>query len=200
VLFDAPISAKFSVPVDSNSYQRSLLVTDQDSAVVTGHFNFQNLLNPVFKPQARWKSNSNYHLRLILSRVTDLWQRAFLDTVIIQEFSTQDLANLGEMAGQVNSPSHGAVQALVEVNPLRGNQTYRALTDIEQNYQLEYLPEGNYLVKSILDLNRNGQWDKGAAITWEFSEPFFFRSDTIKIRKRWTTQGVNFDFNFQESE
>lgn len=200
VLFDSPIISKFSVPVDSNSYRKSLLLTDQDSSVVTGRFNFQNLLKPVFKPQVWLKSNAKYHLRLTLSSLTDLWQRSFLDTIIIQEFTTQDLANLGEMAGQVTSPYHGPVQAIVEVNPLRGTQVYQAVTGSNQNYQLEYLPEGNFLVKSILDLNRNGQWDKGAAAIWEFSEPFFFRPDTVKIRKRWTTQGIIFDFNFQETE
>jgi len=200
VLFDSPVIIKFSVPVDSNSYKKSLQLTDQDSSVIPGHFNFKDLGKPVFKPKLSLKSNTSYHLRLDLSSLKDLWQRSFLDTVIVQEFTIQDLANLGEMSGQVTSRYHGQIQAIVEVSSLRGNQVYQAVTGSDQNYRLEYLPEGNFLVKSILDLNRNGRWDKGAAKSWEFSEPFFFRPDTIKIRKRWTTDGINFDFNFQESE
>jgi hypothetical protein len=200
VLFDAPVIAKFSVPVDSNSYKKSLQLTDQDSTIISGHFDFKDLYKPVFKPQFSLKSNTSYHIRLNLSSLRDLWQRSFLDTVIIQEFTVQDLANLGEMSGQVTSGYHGQIQAIVEVSPLRGNQVYQALTNSDQNYQLQYLPEGNFLVKSILDLNRNGRWDKGAAAIWEFSEPFFFRPDTIKIRRRWTTEGINIDFNFQGTE
>lgn len=200
VPFSAPIVAIFSVPIDSVSYKMSFSLLAPDSSQIAGRFDFQNVLSPVFFPAENLKSNTTYQIRLALSTLKDWWQRSFTDTLIQQEFTTQDLANLGEIAGRVRSTEYQDLQAIIEAHPVRGNQVFRTFSRPDQSYQLDYLPDGQYLLQAIIDRNRNGRWDKGATMPWQFAEPFLVKTDTVRVRKRWTTQGIDLEFNFVESE
>jgi hypothetical protein len=81
--------------------------------------------------------------------------------------------------------------------PFQGTRQFEKTTNIEDGYQLDNLPGGNYRILAIIDLNMNDTWDKGGTNPWKFAEPFIFKSDTIRVRKRWTTQGINCEFTFR---
>lgn len=200
VPFSIPIVAVFSVPIDSVSYKKSFTLFAPDSSQLAGRFDFQNVLSPCFFPAENLKSNTTYQIQLALFTLKDWWQRSFADTLIRQEFTTQDLNNLGEIAGMVHSTEYQDIQAIIEAYPLRGNQVFRTFSRPDRSYQLDDLPDGLYLLKAIIDRNRNGLWDKGTTVPWQFAEPFLFKADTIRVRKRWTTQGIDLEFNFLESE
>ncbi len=200
VPFSAAIIAIFSVPIDSVSFKKSFTLLAPDSSQLAGRFDFQNVLSPVFFPTENLKSNTTYQIQLALSTLKDWWQRSFADTLIRQEFTTQDLANLGEIAGMVHSNEYQDIQAIIEAHPVRGKQVFRTFSRPDQSYQLDYLPDGPYLLQAIIDRNRNGIWDKGATVPWQFAEPFLFKNDTIRVRKRWTTQGIDLEFNFLETK
>ncbi|MFZ0390127.1 MAG: hypothetical protein WAN36_06670, partial [Calditrichia bacterium] len=74
---------------------------------------------------------------------------------------------------------------------------YFAADTLGTRYQLNFLPEGLYLQHSVVDVNGNQRWDKGSAVPWHYAEPFLFKEDTVKVRKRWTTEGQDFQFNFR---
>jgi hypothetical protein len=52
-------------------------------------------------------------------------------------------------------------------------------------------------MKGVLDMNENQIWDKGQTNPWTFAEPFLIHPDTVKVRKRWTTEGIDFNFQFR---
>ena len=61
------------------------------------------------------------------------------------------------------------------------------------SYIIDELPGGEYILQAFIDRNGNKEWDKGKSLPWTFAEPFYFLPDTIKVRKRWTKEGVNLD-------
>ena len=104
------------------------------------------------------------------------------------------MADLGEISGQVKAPHMDWTQAIVQARPVRGQMVYETLVRPGETYQMDYLPDGFYLLTTIIDRNENTQWDKGQTDPWRFAERFLFRPDTVKVRKRWTTQGIDFNF------
>jgi len=198
VLFNDSIRLSFNVPVDSSLYQQYFTLETKEGKVVSGHYDFSNLRRPVYIPAGLLSSATTYNLTLQLDSLADIWKRSFPDTVISMEFTTMELSDLGEISGYVRAPTLNWYQAIVEADALKGRAHYRALAKKDIVYQMDYLPDGLFMTKAIMDLNENGSWDKGSTIRWQYSEPFFLKPDTVKVRKRWTTQGIDFIFNFRE--
>ncbi len=198
--YDTTVQLIVNVPVDTASWKNSFSMRDSSGNVIQGRFNFTQLDGPLFKPEKVLDSNMDYSVKLKGDSLFDLWQRPFPDTVYSLSFRTVDMAELGEISGHVRVPSLNWQQALIEALPIRGRDHYRTLVKKDEEYMLNNLPDGRYLMRAILDLNNNEKWDKGGTMPWTFAEPFVLKSDTVKVRKRWTTQGIDFEFIFREQK
>jgi hypothetical protein len=129
-----------------------------------------------------------------------LFGRSFRDTIITAKFRTEDWSNLGEISGNVYVPDSTWKMAIVRAKPIRGVQEYSGENPVEKPYQIDYLPAGSYLMDCVIDINENGIWDKGETSPWHFAEPYTTLPDTVTVRKRWTTQGINIPFIFRKSK
>jgi len=197
--FDSKFTLTFNMPVDTLSLKENLLFQDTTGQAVPGTFHFLNLRKPRFIPDDFLAEETVYECILNLAEIRDLWQRPFPDTVMTVRFTTRSKRDLGEISGTINAPDFDWGQAILEASPLRGQENYPLLVRKGDTYLLNDLPDGLYLVRAILDLNGNAIWDRGKTAPWTFSEPFLVRSDTVKVRKRWTTEGIDFNFNFRSS-
>ncbi|UCF62913.1 MAG: Ig-like domain-containing protein [bacterium] len=196
VTFDTQISLNFNVPVDTHLVRQNFKFQDTTSLAISGKFQFLNLRKPLFEPDGTLGDETVYEMVLNLAEIRDIWQRPFPDTLMTIRFTTQSKKNLGEISGQLFAPNFEWKQAILEASPLRGQAKYQLLVQNGESYMFNDLPDGLYQLHAILDLNENSIWDKGKTNPWTFAEPFIFRSDTIKVRKRWTTEGIDFNFNF----
>ena len=57
------------------------------------------------------------------------------------------------------------------------------------------LPSGRYRFSAFLDENHNSVHDAGSPFPFIPSEPFRSLPDTILVRARWETRGIDFTFN-----
>ncbi len=197
VPYDDSTTVNFTAPVDTALFVRHFSLLDEKGNMVKGVFNLQDLFRPVFKPDSLLEKTAGYTVVLPLDSITDLFGRAFPDTVLNLKFNTINWADLGEISGEVSSSDSSWKKAIVEFQAVAGKNIHRKEVPVRKEYTVPFLPGGFYLPRAVVDVNGNGKWDKGHVSPWEFSEPFIFKQDTVKVRKRWTTQGVNFDFNFR---
>lgn len=197
--FDSHVLVFSNSPVDSNSFRKIFSLIDEDSSKVAGNFNFGDLCKPRFIPDTLLRSNMMYTVKLELDRLTDLFGRKFPDTTLVSQFTSADLTNLGEISGKIYVPEENWLQAIVRAKKLRGIDFYQTISQVNETYQLDYLPAGSFLMDCVIDINKNRAWDKGATSPWQFAEPYLTMSDTVRVRKRWTSQGIDFNFNFRES-
>jgi hypothetical protein len=196
VPFNKWLALKFNSPIDTPSLKNTFQLQSETGDSVAGRFDFNNLREPVFIPNQPLMNNANYIIKLKLHNLKSLWGDEFPDTTISSTFSTTNLGDLGEISGQIIAGDLAWKSAIVEAKPLQGKVLYQDIAKIGAEYQIDHLPAGLYLMKLIIDLNENGQWDKGRSFPWQFSEPFIFRGDTVNVRKRWTSKGIDFYFNF----
>lgn len=200
VNYDAIIELTFSPPVDSSSLKKAahLFTADSlDTLPVNGKWQFESLLQPHFIPDTLLKGNQTYQIQINLSELKTIFSEAYtdsLDSLYISHFTTKDWALLGEISGVVNASNPAYKTAIILASPIRGAATYTTVSPIGSPYLLEFLPEGSYLLKAAVDLNQNGVIDKGSSLPFQFSEPVIASPDTVKVRKRWTTEGIDLQF------
>ncbi len=73
-------------------------------------------------------------------------------------------------------------------------RTQKALIGKSGKYILKQVLPGKYFVWAFSDKNSNGKYDFGNVVPVEFAEPFYFRPDTLIVRKRWPIKNVNVKF------
>lgn len=192
--YDSDIKLRFHYPIDSTSLKNNFLLLSPDSMPVDGHWKFESLLDPGFVPDTSLKKNAAYQIQINLGKVKTIFGDSLGDSLLVSTFTTKDWSLLGEIAGTVNSNIPEYQRAVIWALPLRGSGYYQTVAPVNQKYLIQFLPEGLYQVYTGIDLNENGKLDKGSGLPFEYSEPFRVISDSVKVRKRWTTEGVNIWF------
>jgi uncharacterized protein (DUF2141 family) len=195
IRYDSRIELTFSHPADTNSLKPGFQLYNQDSLAVAGHWNFFNLRIPYFIPDSIFHKGETSYYTLDLANIPSVYGNAFGDSTFSYQFTTWDWADLGDISGTVRTENSNWKKAIVEANPFKGQEQYFMLVNTNEPYQISYLPEGFYRVKAMVDINENGKYDPGQTLPFEFAEPFLIYPDTVKVRKRWTTEGINFHFN-----
>lgn len=191
------VSFTFNQPVDSSSLMESFTLFKQDSAPVSGRWHWVSLRHPDFKPDTLLEKGTGYFFKLDLSGVKDLYGRGFGDSLHVHHFSTWNWADLGEITGTVRSNNPEWKRMIVTATPFTEKQKHYTVSgDIGNAYQIPYVPGGIYQVTASIDVNENGKLDGGSTIPFRFAEPYRIFPDTVKVRKRWTTEGIDFHFDW----
>ena len=97
---------------------------------------------------------------------------------------------MGEISGTISMLGDSS-SIILDLVPFTSNKRSRHIVAPSKPYLLENIPEGKYRLVVRVDENGNGKWDGGKSLPFEFAEPFLFLPDTIKVRKRWTTEGIS---------
>jgi uncharacterized protein (DUF2141 family) len=195
IRYDSPIEITFSHPADTNSLKPAFQLYNQDSLGVAGHWNFFNLRIPQFIPDTMFNKGETYYFTLDLSNIRSIYGNSFGDSTFSYRFTTWDWADLGDVSGTIRTDNTDWKKAILETVSFRGQEQYSVVVNTNEPYQISFLPDGFYRVKAMVDLNENGRYDPGKSIPFKFAEPFLIYPDTVKVRKRWTTDGINFNFN-----
>ncbi len=195
--YQSAISVTFNQPVDSSGLIESFALFKQDSTPVNGRWRFSSLRHPIFVPDTLLEKGTGYFFKLDLSGVKDIYGRGFGDSLHVHHFSTWDWADLGEITGTVRTNNPDWKRMIVTATPFTDKQKhYTVRGEIGKTYQISFLPGGLYKVNALVDVNENGELDGGSTVPFRFAEPYLIFPDTVKVRKRWTTEGIDFHFNW----
>jgi len=194
VKYDADVQIEFNIPVDTLSLIDEFQLIDEDSTEVEGQWNFESVMKPKFAPDTLLPKNRKFFITLNLQEVHTVFNQSFGDSIYRSEFISVDWSNLGEISGFVRSNNPIYKNSLIRASQIRGGNDYSLQANLNKEYLMPFVFEGVYRVQAGIDINENGKLDKGSSIPFRFSEPFIVLPDTVKVRKRWTTQGINFSF------
>lgn len=195
VPYDASVRFEFTLPADTLLLTQHVQLLDEDSALVAGRWHFASPSKPEFFPDTLLRRGSVYRLVMDLPNVRSVFGDSLGDSLYVHRFTTVDFSELGEIGGIVTADKPAWEKMIVTAALFRGNGEHSVTSRSGIPYQIPYLPAGNYKLKAIIDVNANGRYDAGSSIPFEFCEPFFLYPDTVKVRKRWTTDGIDFHFD-----
>ncbi|NOX38914.1 MAG: hypothetical protein GXO78_15405 [Calditrichaeota bacterium] len=184
-----------NIPLDTASVRAGFQLLDADSVVVPGEWDWSSWLMPRFRPRSLLKKNATYRIFLNLARFKTIDGRAFGDSILVMTFQTWDWAELGEIEGTVQVvDSLKTYPVWVEVFSLSEQRRLDAVEARNGQFMIPFLPDGKYRLRAFVDRNRNQRLDGGSTRPFQFAEPFVWFPDTVKVRKRWTTQGIEIRF------
>lgn len=193
IRYESTVEVAFSHPLDTLSFLQNTIFETADSQSVSGKWRFKTRRNPVFTPDSLFRSAQSYVLRLNVPEIFSVYQQPFGDSLMVSGFSAWDFSELGEIGGTIAVPDSSG-QAIIEVREMNKSQEFRYVVAANKPYLLPNLPDGIYQLKAYWDINQNGLHDRGQSLPFEFAEPLRVYPDTVKVRKRWTTDGINLRF------
>ncbi|MGH1366796.1 MAG: Ig-like domain-containing protein [Calditrichia bacterium] len=189
--FDTRVSLEVSQPLSKSSLQAAVQLTDKDSLAVAGEWQETGGRFPVFVPAAPLARDGRYELVIDTAKLKSYRDEVLGDSVYTAEFTTWQHDQLGEISGVI-TVANDSSDVILDVVSFNSKQRLRRKVSPAKPYLLNNIPEGKYRMVVRLDKNGNGKWDAGNSLPFQFADPFFFLPDTIKVRKRWTTEGISF--------
>lgn len=145
----------------------------------------------VLSPQGL-TAGQQYLVRVHQNDIADLAGITMGDSVVQYQFSIINPDSLGWLEGSVNRPvSDTGHLATLLLRKLNDPHTYRFASASTFKFAL---PAGKYLLGGFIDRNSNGVFDRGSVYPFTLSEPFLPPTDTVSVRARFETAGIEVQF------
>ena len=131
-------------------------------------------------------------VRVRQNELPDLTGNPIGDSVVQYTFSILNSDSLGWLEGHITRPASDSGSRTVLL--LRKLNDTRSLRHISTDTFKIALPAGKYLLGGFVDRNGNGRFDRGMIFPFTLSEPFRPLTDTVSVRARFETAGVEVQF------
>lgn len=110
------------------------------------------------------------------------------DSVVLRHFRMVDFSSLGDIEGQIVSgiPNSKKIMVVAEGSGKR----FTAIAGADGKFHLGEIVAGNYAVSAYVQHGEIHDYFQGRSHPFKFAEPFGVYSDPIKVRAKWTSEGV----------
>ncbi len=168
----------------------------QPDIPLDGTFSWQGNLTLKFSPLEGWAEGKSYTLHGDAGRLSDRAGNALDDSLLSFSFTVIDKKDLGSMSGRVIVGDSLKAKFYLRATSVEKSKEAYSLRDAKEgDYVWEGLPSGRYVVSAFMDRDGNGKQGYGQAFPFITSEPVASYPDTVAIRPRWETSGVDIKFD-----
>ena len=193
VPLDVKIACGFSEAVDTSEIHRSFRLTEENGDRVSGRIEWSSPAAFVFIPRQELKGQSHYRVTLDTTVIGDAAGNRLLGAGTEIFFTTLNPDTLGHISGRL-ADEENSVSGLFFVRAENVDDEYGPfLTSVSEAgaYELRNLMPGWYRVWAFRDADGNGDYSHGNPFPITFSERFTWYPDTVEVRSRWETQGID---------
>jgi hypothetical protein len=110
------------------------------------------------------------------------------DSVVVRHFKMIDFSTLGEIEGSISPTLSG--RQLIVVAVRKDGKKFFSFADDKGEFKLTGIPLANYTVRAYVMHDSTVQYFSGKSYPYQFAEPFGVYTDEVKVRAKWTTEGV----------
>lgn len=133
--------------------------------------------------KAQWIPGDTYRLVIDSAATADIYGLA--NKEVKQDFQITTLDQYGTLYIDVDSI---IPDALLQLTSTKGDVLRQRYVPASGKVGFRYLRPGEYMVRLLIDTNRNGKWDTGDYAKKQQPERFFYLMKKIKVRANWTIQ------------
>jgi hypothetical protein len=186
-----PLDIVFSEPVRKEPAARafSLIRSSGDTLRLQTHW-----LSPVrlqVSPSDIPPPHTQLEVQVVLDSVQDLAGNAVRDSVRTVRFRSFDQEATGEIEGGViDSEVSGTGWIYVTATSIKGALRKSIRIPQPGSFVVSDLPEGIYMISAFRDTDSTGSFTFGRPAPYLPSERFAINSDTLRVRARWSVEGV----------
>jgi uncharacterized protein (DUF2141 family) len=199
VPLDAKIRLSFSQPPITGTVENNFSLVDSNHSQVPGKFEWKTPNTIVFSPDSLLSGKMSYTINLTGKGIRNLLGTTYLqDSLVSSSFVIINPDTLGEVSGKVVLNRSGDVSAdliLTLWEPGGNGASYQIHPSTPDHFLFERILPGKYFLSGYLDLNHDRTFNLGRIDPYSPLEPFSVYPDTVYIRSRWETEGVELIFH-----
>ncbi len=110
------------------------------------------------------------------------------DSVVARHFRTIDFLTLGDIEGKVSPVILKKKIIVVAMRP--DGKRFYTFAGEDGKFKLDGILAGDYTVRAYAQHDSGMGYFSGRSYPYQFAEPFGVYSEPVKVRPRWTTEGV----------
>jgi len=185
------IYLEFNNPVSKKSFEENFYLASKGKDTIAGRFDYPSVYEAEFSPESFLTLDSVYSINLDLSKIKNIWGDSLGDSLLLRYIKMNNGDDYGEISGTVFIRDSVRYPVFIDAARVgRKNEKYPSQISDKTSYLINNVPDGNYKMRAYLDKDSSGTYSGGHLFPFQFSEPFIFNTDTVKVRKRWETSGV----------
>lgn len=194
---DDSIRMNFSEAVRKRAFEGGFRLSDSSGKRVQGQFLWGNSTAVTFAPASRFVFGMPYTIKVVLDSLVDFVGNRYKDSTRVVKFQVIEESQLGSMKGVVADDStitKGRIIVTAAAISSREIRPQRRMLEKPGPFAFEELPEGQYVLSAIIDVDSNGVYSYGKPFPFQPSERFTQYNDTLKVRVRWPMEGITVRF------
>lgn len=127
------------------------------------------------------KQNNNYKLQILPNSITDIFKVS--NDTLSYNFKTKSIEDYGTISLDlsIKNNTHVIIQLLNKKEEIIQNR----LVKTSQTVLFEKLPPNTYLIRFIIDFNKNNKWDTGNFLLKKHAEKVIYYPEELNIRANW---------------
>lgn len=192
-----PVVIRFDKPVESDPLAAAVSILDSASAKVPVQLTWVHPMELRVAPITPLAGKAWYGLDIVMDSLRDLRGNTYRDSTLRVRFETLDLRTEGIIEGAVSLPPtspRGPVVLVVTGLDTRPPRRRSIELGDKREFTIDRLVEGRYTLEAFVDADSSGTYTFGLPFPFVPSEPFAVYPDTVKVRARWSVEGVNINF------
>ncbi len=181
-------------PLHKKLTQDGIYLFDSTRKSLPLQFSWLNDAALVARPDT-FMSNAWYTLVLEQQKFEDIYGKHGKDSVIRIRFRTFDERNKGTIRGVIND-SGNASNAPYVITMTNGKTKASMQFTLQGRgpFTLPHIPDGTYTIEAFRDDHHTGKYYSGKVFPYTFAEPYFLYPQPVRVRARWTVEGVTISF------
>lgn len=183
----------FSEPVGQPALQQAILLLDSTGHPVSSHLVWKSVTQCLLASDLPLMSGAWYSLTVILDSVRDFQGNSPRDSILTVRFQTLDTRSTGVVEGTVvDEKKDGTGVIFVTARAVDQTQGFTRTIQVKGpgRFQFGELLEGRYVLSAFRDQDSSGTYTFGMPFPYQPSERFAVVDDTLKVRARWSVEGV----------
>jgi len=198
VAADQVFEVRFSKAVVQPAVEHAITLEDSSRSPVSFRLTWLGATDVGMRPLKPLQGDEWYRIRVMMDSVRDFQGNGYKDSTFVLRFQTLDPKTTGTLQGKViDRLEQSAVGDIyVTAQGLDANpQTQRTVRlSVPGPFTFAQLPEGRYSFHAFRDADGSGAYSFGRPFPFIQSERFVTFPDTIRVRPRWTFEGVTLTF------
>lgn len=193
---DAEIKLIFDEPPSHPSVESFFSLSDSNGVLISGKNGWKNPNTFIFSPDTLLLGKMKYQIKLKSQKIFDLFGNPMTDSVWFLTFTTLNPDTLGSISGKVEALGKSISGDIVLTLSLidKVGKRYQKTLPQPGSFLFENVLPGKYMVDAYVDLNKDRNLTIGNPRPFVLCEPFTFFPDTVTVRSRWETEGVELKF------
>ena len=191
---DADITLQFSYPIKTDKTERAIWVVDTNEVALTGNFKWDDDTIVTFKPDGLLTSKMPYTVVVELDSLPAKYGLIYEDSLYVSTFTSIDRDLLGTIEGEILAEQNDPLT--IKVNRV-GRTDERGRFQLTRTgggtFTIRHIPEGEYTLWAFRDEDESGEYNFGEVFPYSGSAPFVTYPDTVRVRQRWTVDGILMD-------